>query len=231
MKVVLGGLKDRAEEIQSFLEPRVGIKPSVSGGELEMEDSAIRKGVKPRHVKTYVKRFLHQKGLRKTFRVLVSGSQLTIQELEREEEEKEEKKKEKEGVKKREEEAVPKKEEAEEEGREEKEIMMKKKEAPPAPEKKERRRRRRKGRRRRRVPLRARRNPRKRRASGQFDSRPLPPSGGVYGDLEERRGGSSSTSSGSQERPRASPLQVDCVHPRALGRLSPATPPTPSDRP
>ena len=92
MKVVLGGLKDRAEELQSFLEPRVGMKPSVSGGELEMEDSAIRKGVKPRQVKTYVKRFLHQKGLRKTFRVLVNGSQLTIQELEREEEEKEEKK-------------------------------------------------------------------------------------------------------------------------------------------
>ncbi|TLY02637.1 MAG: hypothetical protein E6K95_05285 [Thaumarchaeota archaeon] len=137
MKVVLGGLKDRAEELQSFLEPRVGMKPSVSGGELEMEDSAIRKGVKPRQVKTYVKRFLHQKGLRKTFRVLVNGSQLTIQELEREEEEKEEKKeKEKEGPKKREEEAVPKKEGAEEEGREEKE-MMKKKEAPQAPEKKE----------------------------------------------------------------------------------------------
>ena len=136
MKVVLGGLKDRAEELQSFLEPRVGAKPSVSGGELEMEDSAIRKGVKARHVKTYVKRFLHQKGLRKTFRVLVNGSQLTIQELEREEEEKEEKKeKEKERPKKEEEEAVPKKEEAEEEGREEKE-MMKKKEAPPAPEKK-----------------------------------------------------------------------------------------------
>src|SRR5712692_6265543 len=121
MKVVLGGLKDRAEELQSFLEPRVGAKPSVSGGELEMEDSAIRKGVKPRHVKTYVKRFLHQKGLRKTFRVLVNGSQLTIQELEREEEEKKEEKKEKEKAapKKKEEEAVPKKGEAEEERREE----------------------------------------------------------------------------------------------------------------
>ena len=127
MKVVLGGLKDKAEELQSFLEPRVGVKPSVSSGELEMEDSAIRKGVRPRHVKTYVKRFLHQKGLRKTFRVLVNGSQLTIQELEREEEEKKEEKKE--APKKKEEEAVPKEAEEKEE--------MKKKEAPPAPEKKE----------------------------------------------------------------------------------------------
>ncbi len=137
MKVVLGGLKDRAEELQSFLEPRVGVKPSVSAGELEMEDSSMRKGVKPRQVKTYVKRFLHQKGLRKTFRVLVTGSQLTIQELEREEEEKVEKKKEKEAPKKEEpgkeeKEAVPKKaEEGEKEGRKER------KEAPPGPEKKE----------------------------------------------------------------------------------------------
>ena len=137
MKVVLGGLKDRAEELQSFLEPRVGVKPSVSGGELEMEESAIRKGVRPRQVKTYVKRFLHQKGLWKTCRVLVNGSQLTIQELEREEEEKkEEGKKEKEAPKKMEEEAVPKKEEAGVEEKKEEETM-KKKEAPPAPEKKE----------------------------------------------------------------------------------------------
>ncbi len=91
MKVVLGGLKERAEELQTFLEPRVGVKPNVKAGELEMEDSAVRKGVKPRQVKTYVKHFLHQKGLRKTFRVLVSGSQLTIQELEGKEEEEEEK--------------------------------------------------------------------------------------------------------------------------------------------
>jgi len=135
LKVVLGGLKDRAEELQSFLEPRVGVKPSVSSGELEMEDSAIRKGVRPRHVKTYVKRFLHQKGLRKTFRVLVNGSQLTIQELEREEEEKKEEKKEKEkeAPKMKEEEGVPKKEEEEERKKEE----MKKKESTAAPEKKD----------------------------------------------------------------------------------------------
>src|SRR5437667_11632202 len=100
------------------------MKPSVSGGELEMEDSAIRKGVKPRQVKTYVKRFLHQKGLRKTFRVLVNGSELTIQEREREEEEKkEEKEKEKEAPKKKEE-ATPKKEAAGAEGTKKEETTM-----------------------------------------------------------------------------------------------------------
>jgi len=90
MKVILGNLKEKGEEIQTFLEPRVGTKPVISGAELVMEDSEVRKGLKPRQVKTYLKRFLHQRGLRKTFRVLVTGSQLTIQELEREEEERKE---------------------------------------------------------------------------------------------------------------------------------------------
>ena len=119
MKVVLGGLKDRGEELRTFLEPRVGVKPSLNAGELEMEDSAIRKGVKPRQVKTYVKRFLHQKGLRKTFRVLVAGTQLTIQEFEREEAE--------------EEEEAPKKEKVEAEKKVEEEEVA----APQTPEKTE----------------------------------------------------------------------------------------------
>jgi len=111
LKVILGNLKDKGEELQTFLEPRVGTKPTLSSGELEMEDSAVRKGLKARQVKTYVKRFLHQKGLRKTFRVLVSGTQLTIQELERKGEEEE--------VAPKKEEAV--KEKAEEPAKEEKE--------------------------------------------------------------------------------------------------------------
>lgn len=125
LKVILGNLKDKGEEIQTFLEPRVGTKPSLSGGALEMEDSAIRKGVRPKQVKTYLKRFLHQKGLRKTFRVLVSGSQLTIQELERKEEEEK-----KEAPKKEEEkEAPPKVEKEEKEQKREKEERPKPKKA------------------------------------------------------------------------------------------------------
>ncbi|MBI2648263.1 MAG: hypothetical protein HYW93_01225, partial [Thaumarchaeota archaeon] len=58
MKILLGALRDRAEELVSFLEPRVGTKPSSSGSEIEIEDSTVRQGVKARQVKTYVKRFL-----------------------------------------------------------------------------------------------------------------------------------------------------------------------------
>lgn len=87
MKIVLGALKDSAEELVSFLEPRVGTKPTSSGSEIEIEDSSIRQGVKPRQVKTYVKRFLHKTGKRKAFRVLVAGSELSIVKLEGGEEE------------------------------------------------------------------------------------------------------------------------------------------------
>ncbi|MBI2648911.1 MAG: hypothetical protein HYU03_01650 [Thaumarchaeota archaeon] len=82
MKILLGALRDRAEELVSFLEPRVGTKPSSSGSEIEIEDSTVRQGVKPRQVKTYVKRFLHKTGQRKAFRVLVAGGELSIVQLE-----------------------------------------------------------------------------------------------------------------------------------------------------
>lgn len=96
MKVSLGTLKDKGEELATFLEPRVGTKPSLSGDAIEIEDAGVREGVRPRHVKTYIKRFLYMNGVRKNYRVFVAGKELTIQEIElgREEEKKEEIKKE-----------------------------------------------------------------------------------------------------------------------------------------
>ena len=102
MKVALGTLKNKGDELAAFLEPRVGSKPSLSGDEIEFEDASVRAGVKPRHVKTYIKRFLYMNGVRKKYRVFVSGKELTIQEIELGEEEEEEK-----GPKKATEEAEP----------------------------------------------------------------------------------------------------------------------------
>jgi hypothetical protein len=87
MKISLGTLKDRGDELVSFLEPRVGVKPLLSGDSLEIDDEGVRKGVKPRDVKTYIKRFLFMKGVRKNYRVFVSGKELTVQEIELGEEE------------------------------------------------------------------------------------------------------------------------------------------------
>jgi sRNA-binding protein len=111
MKVTLGTLKDKGEELTTFLEPRVGTKPTLDGGEIEIEDGSVREGVKPRDVKTYIKRFLYMKGVRKNYRVFVAGKELTIQEIVLSEKEKEEKK---EAVKKEMEVAKEKEEPAEE---------------------------------------------------------------------------------------------------------------------
>ena len=87
MKLVLGTLKSKGEELSAFLEPRVGTKPELSGDSIEIDVSAARKGVNPRLVKTYVKRFLFTNGVRKDYRVFVDGDELTLQEQEKEEEE------------------------------------------------------------------------------------------------------------------------------------------------
>ena len=91
MKVALGTFKDKGDDLVAFLEPRLGTKPSLSGDSIEIEDGGVREGVKPRHVKTYIKRFLYMNGVRKKYRVFVAGKELTIQEIEvgEEEEEKE----------------------------------------------------------------------------------------------------------------------------------------------
>jgi len=100
LKINLGTIKDQGEELAAFLEPRVGVKPSVSGNTMEVEEGSIREGVRPRHVKTYIKRFMYMKGIKKKYRVFVSGKELTIQEIELgEEEEKEEKKRKEEAAK------------------------------------------------------------------------------------------------------------------------------------
>ncbi|MDV3292696.1 MAG: hypothetical protein LYZ70_00310 [Nitrososphaerales archaeon] len=116
MKVNLGTLKDKGDELVTFLEPRVGTKPSVSGGVLEIDDAGLRAGVKPRHVKTYIKRFLYTNKLRKNYRVFVAGRELTVQELELGEREEEEREKVKEKL-----------EEAEKEQKEEREGQEQKK--------------------------------------------------------------------------------------------------------
>ena len=116
MKIVLGEFKENNEELAEFLEPRIGVKPKSSGDGLDIDDDSVRKTVKPRHVKTYIKRFLLKQGDRKLYKIIVEGTELTMVYLEQEEDkekEKEEKKRAEERAerekeqKKKEEEATP----------------------------------------------------------------------------------------------------------------------------
>lgn len=135
MKVALGTLKDEGEALMTFLESRVGTKPGLSGGEITLDDEAMRKGVGPRQVKTYIKRFLFMKGVRKDYRVFVDGKELTIWEIEKgeaeEEEEKAKKEKVEEKMKAAEEKETEKREEGEAENKEaEKEAPKEEKKKP-----------------------------------------------------------------------------------------------------
>lgn len=89
MKILLGSLKDKGDDLAKFLEPRIGAKPEVGGGEIDIEDDSIKKGVRSRHVKTYIKRFLSMEKVRSDYRVLVEAGELRLVELETEEEEEE----------------------------------------------------------------------------------------------------------------------------------------------
>ncbi|MDG6925266.1 MAG: hypothetical protein JRN09_01805 [Nitrososphaerota archaeon] len=93
MKIILGTFKDNGDELAEFLGPRVGDKPSVSGGEINWNDEDVKKTIKSKHVKTYIKRYLNRKGERANYQILVEGKELRLIEIEHDEEEKEEKKK------------------------------------------------------------------------------------------------------------------------------------------
>jgi hypothetical protein len=111
MKIILGEFKDNGEELAEFLEPRIGVKPKSSGDGLDIDDDSVRKAVKPRHVKTYIKRFLLKQGDRKLYKIIVEGTELTMVYLEQEEDEEKEKE-----AKKREEEKAKREEEQKREG-------------------------------------------------------------------------------------------------------------------
>jgi hypothetical protein len=97
MKIVLGNFKDNGDELATFLEPRIGVKPTSSGGELTIDDDSVKHGMKPQQVKTYIKRFLLKNDQRKLYKIIVEGKELTLvylEEMEEEEEKKEDKKRE-----------------------------------------------------------------------------------------------------------------------------------------
>ena len=94
MKILLGTLKDKGDELAAFLEPRIGVKPETGGGELDIDDKSLKEGIRSRHVKTYIKRFLSIEKVRDDYRVLVDNGELRLVELETDEEIEEELKKE-----------------------------------------------------------------------------------------------------------------------------------------
>jgi hypothetical protein len=71
MKIVLGDLKKMKDEIMPFLEKKLSTKPSFEDDVLTFEEND-NKRFNIQNVKTYLKRFLHNNGLRDSYRILVN---------------------------------------------------------------------------------------------------------------------------------------------------------------
>lgn len=83
---------DLKDDAVMFIESKLPVKSDRDGDVISFEDKSPRSHVTSPEVRTYMKRFLHSKDLRKQFRILSEGGSLTFvrQKLEKEEEEEEE---------------------------------------------------------------------------------------------------------------------------------------------
>jgi hypothetical protein len=86
---------DLKNDVVTFIESKLPVKSEKDGDVISFEDKSSRSHVTSPEVRTYMKRFLHSKDLRKKFRILSEDGSLTFvkQKLEKEEEEEEEEKK------------------------------------------------------------------------------------------------------------------------------------------
>jgi len=87
--VELGDLKDQASSLTPFLERRLGSSVKIDGGELVIEDVENRPTAKSSLIKTYLKRYLHNSGLREKYRIFVEKDRVKVVKVEIEEEVKE----------------------------------------------------------------------------------------------------------------------------------------------
>jgi hypothetical protein len=81
ISIELGDLKDSGDELVSFLASRCGAEVRREGSSLGIYSMRRRVGG-VRLVRTYLKKFLHQKGLRREMRVMLKGKVFSFQSLE-----------------------------------------------------------------------------------------------------------------------------------------------------
>lgn len=81
VKVEADEIKDKLQDLSSFIEERIGVKPTMSGNSLVIEGKKTKVPVKL--VKTYLKRFLHKEGLKGELRVLVRKGVISVKRISR----------------------------------------------------------------------------------------------------------------------------------------------------
>jgi hypothetical protein len=84
---------DLKDDVVTFIESKLPVKSDKDGDVITFDDKSPRSHVTSPEVRTYLKRFLHAKDLKKQFRLLSEDGSLTFvkQKVEKEEEEEKEK--------------------------------------------------------------------------------------------------------------------------------------------
>jgi hypothetical protein len=84
---------DLKDDVVAFIESKLPVKSDKDGDVITFDDKSPRSHVTSPEVRTYLKRFLHSKDLKKQFRLLSEDGSLTFvkQKLEKEDEEEKEK--------------------------------------------------------------------------------------------------------------------------------------------
>ena len=85
---------DLKDEVVTFIESKLPVKTDRDGDMITFDDKSVRSHVTSPEVRTYLKRFLHAKDLKKQFRLLSEDGSLTFvkQKLPKEDEEEEKEK-------------------------------------------------------------------------------------------------------------------------------------------
>ncbi|MCP8316318.1 MAG: hypothetical protein H3Z52_07275 [archaeon] len=78
LKIELGDLKDKSEDLAKFLEEKLKLKPSTEASSLVLDDAKSKVKLKKSLLKTYLKRYLHLNDLRKSYKVLVKEDELRL---------------------------------------------------------------------------------------------------------------------------------------------------------
>jgi len=83
---------DLKDDVVIFLEAKLPVKSDKDGDVISFEDKSARSHVTSPEIRTYMKRFLHAKELKKQFRILSEDGSLTFvkQHIDKEDEEEEE---------------------------------------------------------------------------------------------------------------------------------------------
>lgn len=81
IRIRLGKLEKNREELMNFLRARLGDRVSLEDDVISIGDATPPAARNLRQIKTYVKRFLHKRGLKDRFRVLVAKGEMKVVEL------------------------------------------------------------------------------------------------------------------------------------------------------